>query len=190
MTSKDRWRRRAAGIALAAVAGLTLVFAACGGDDDDDGDDADNGGEPAATTAAASPTTAAEESPDTGGNTPAAGGDVTISTVTIEEGPGAGTFLVDGDGFTLYIFDSDVAGSGTSACTGGCADAWPPKTVEGASATPTATEDVTGELATITRDDGSVQVTYNGKPLYRFVNDAAPGDANGSTVPGWTIAAP
>jgi predicted lipoprotein with Yx(FWY)xxD motif len=49
---------------------------------------------------------------------------------------------------------------------------------------------VTGELGTITRDDGSIQVTYKGVPLYRYVNDTAPGEFNGSSLPGWTIAGP
>jgi hypothetical protein len=44
---------------------------------------------------------------------------------------------------------------------------------------PTGGTGVSGKLATITRDDGSLQVTYNGLPLYFFANDKAPGDANG-----------
>jgi predicted lipoprotein with Yx(FWY)xxD motif len=48
---------------------------------------------------------------------------------------------------------------------------------------------VTGKLATITRDDGSLQVTYNGLPLYFFKNDKAPGDANG-VYAGWVAVKP
>jgi len=80
---------------------------------------------------------------------------------------------------TVYIFTKDTKDSGTSACTGNCITNWPALTVpEGA--TPTAGSGVTGTLATIKRpDDGTLQVTYNGLPLYFFINDKAPGDSNG-----------
>ncbi len=104
--------------------------------------------------------------------------------------PEQGTFLVDADGFALYIFDNDVAGSGTSACTGDCNATWPPVTVASASETPTASDNLTGVVSTIARDDGTIQVTYKGKPLYRCSNDAAPGDFSCSGEPGWTIAGP
>ena len=91
----------------------------------------------------------------------------------------AGTVLVDGDdGMTVYIFTKDVKDSGKSACSGGCLDTWPALTVA-AGTTPTGGTGVTGKLGTITRDDGTLQVTYNGLPLYYFKNDKAPGDANG-----------
>jgi predicted lipoprotein with Yx(FWY)xxD motif len=162
------------------LAALALLGGACGGDDDDDGDD---GGAPTATSAAASP--AAEASPTTGAaNTPASGG---IATIVTAEAGELGTILTTLDGYTLYVFANDVAGSGTSACEGGCADAWPPLPVAGE---PSGGEGVTGELDTITRTDGSVQVTYDGKPLYLFANDAAPGDTNGKDVPNWSVAVP
>jgi predicted lipoprotein with Yx(FWY)xxD motif len=101
----------------------------------------------------------------------------------------AGTILVDGaTGKTLYMFTKDIKDSGTSACTGGCASTWPPLTVA-AGATPTGDAAVTGKLATITRDDGSLQVTYNGKPLYFFANDQAAGDLNG-VYANWETVAP
>ena len=91
----------------------------------------------------------------------------------------AGTVLVDGDdGMTVYIFTKDVKDSGKSACSGDCLATWPALTVA-AGATPTGGTGVTGKLGTITRDDGTLQVTYNGLPLYYFKNDKAPGDANG-----------
>ncbi len=90
-----------------------------------------------------------------------------------------GTVLVAGsNGMTVYTFTQDTKDSGKSACIGGCAATWPPLTVA-AGATPTAGTGATGTLGTITRDDGTLQVTYNGLPIYFFKNDKAPGDANG-----------
>ena len=48
-----------------------------------------------------------------------------------------------------------------------------------AGATPTGDTGVSGKFGTITRDDGTVQVTYNGLPLYFFSGDKKVGDANG-----------
>jgi predicted lipoprotein with Yx(FWY)xxD motif len=94
--------------------------------------------------------------------------------------PGHGTLLVaTSNQMTVYTFDKDVAGSGASACTGGCLDKWPALTVT-AGDTPTGGPGVTGTLGTIVRtDSGATQVTYGGLPLYFFVGDKAPGDANG-----------
>jgi predicted lipoprotein with Yx(FWY)xxD motif len=93
---------------------------------------------------------------------------------------GHGTLLVaSSNQMTLYTFDKDVAGSGVSNCSGGCLTAWPALTVA-AGETPTGGAGVSGTLGTITRaDDGTLQVTYNGLPLYFFAKDTAPGDANG-----------
>ncbi|RME44433.1 MAG: hypothetical protein D6791_13180 [Chloroflexi bacterium] len=89
-----------------------------------------------------------------------------------------GEFLVDADGMTLYAFLKDEPGK--SNCYGACADNWPPLLVEGE---PVAGEGVNADLlGTTTRDDGSVQVTYNDWPLYRFAGDSAPGDTNGQDV--------
>jgi predicted lipoprotein with Yx(FWY)xxD motif len=102
----------------------------------------------------------------------------------------AGTILVDAaTGMTLYNFTKDTKDSGTSACTGGCLETWPALTVE-AGETPTGGEGVTGTLGTITRaDNGALQVTYNGLPLYFFKNDKAPGDLNG-VYENWVTVAP
>ena len=99
---------------------------------------------------------------------------------TVEAKPvgSAGTVLVAANGMTLYIFTKDVKDSGKSACLTGCIDTWPALTVA-AGATPAGGTGVTGKFGTITRDDGTIQVTYNGMPLYFFKNDKAPGDANG-----------
>lgn len=102
------------------------------------------------------------------------------ATVEAESVSDLGTVLVAGSNrMTVYIFTMDVKDSGTSACTGECLANWPALTVP-AGSSPTGGSGVTGTLGTITRtDDGSLQVTYNGLPLYFFINDKAPGDATG-----------
>jgi hypothetical protein len=65
----------------------------------------------------------------------------------------------------------------TSACTGACAGAWPPVTTTG-TATASGTAKAS-ELGTITRSDGTKQVTYDGHPLYYFAGDSGPGTATG-----------
>ena len=99
-----------------------------------------------------------------------------------------GTIVVDGNGMTAYYFLKDVKDSGTSACSGDCLTAWPPITAE--SDTPTV-EGVTGEVGTITGTDGSTQITIDGRPIYTFAQDTAPGDVNGQGVNDvWYVIAP
>jgi len=108
------------------------------------------------------------------------------ATVATDAGD-LGTFLVGPDGRTLYLFAKDSGSA--SACTGACADAWPPLTSEGAPDAGGAAREAL--LGTTTRDDGSVQVTYAGHPLYLYTGDAAAGDTNGQGVGGeWYLVAP
>ena len=86
---------------------------------------------------------------------------------------GGATVLTNAKGFTLYWFAPDTPT--TSKCNGSCATYWPP--VKGPA---TAGAGVTGKLGTITRSDGSMQATYNGRPLYTYVADSAPGQAKGN----------
>ena len=135
---------------------------------------------PAAATAAPASAAPASEAPASEAPASAAASAATAA-LTVDAKPvgSAGTVLVDGaDGMTVYTFTKDVKDSGKSNCTGGCIDTWPALTVP-AGATPTGGASLTGKLGTITRDDGTLQVTYNGLPLYFFKNDKAPGDANG-----------
>ena len=109
------------------------------------------------------------------------GASAAAGAATVEAKPvgSIGTVLVASkNGMTVYTFTKDVKDSGKSACLTGCIDTWPALTVA-AGATPAGGTGVTGKLGTITRDDGTLQVTYNGMPLYFFKNDKAPGDANG-----------
>jgi predicted lipoprotein with Yx(FWY)xxD motif len=97
------------------------------------------------------------------------------ATVNVADVGTYGSVLVNGDGMPLYVFSLDTGG--TSACTGDCTSEWIPLTSQG---TPAAGEGVDAtKLGTITRDDGSMQVTYNGHPLYTFANDTGSGDAAG-----------
>ncbi len=99
----------------------------------------------------------------------------TSAVVDVAENVTLGTILVDDSGRSLYLFTNDVVD--TSNCAGGCALAWPPLLTVDA---PTAEAGVTNSLlGTIMRNDGSMQVTYNGLPLYYFAADDKPGDANG-----------
>ncbi len=75
-----------------------------------------------------------------------------------------------------------------SACTGGCATTWPPLTVTSAGSV-TGGTGVTGRIGTMTRADGTLQVTYNGAPLYFYSGDAAAGDAHGQGIGGVWFAA-
>ena len=104
-----------------------------------------------------------------GGPAPAAASSLKTAMV------GGVTVLTDSRGFTLYSFAPDTAT--TSNCTGSCAAYWPPLT-----GAPTAGPGVTGELGTITRPDGTTQATYNGHPLYTYVGDTHPGQANGNNL--------
>ena len=96
-----------------------------------------------------------------------------------------GTYLTDPTGLTLYTKSGDSAT--TSTCTGPCAVAWPPVLVAtGGSAT--GGSGVTGTFATLTRADGTVQVTYQGLPLYGWKGDAKAGDTTGEGVNGFVVA--
>lgn len=111
-------------------------------------------------------------------NVPAAAGASTIMATTVGS---KGTLIVAGsNGMTVYAFAKDVANSGTSACTATCIATWPALTVA-AGTTPTVGAGATGTIGTITRPDsnGTLQVTYNGVPLYFFSGDHAVGDSNG-----------
>lgn len=83
-----------------------------------------------------------------------------------------GGMLVNSAGMTLYTFDKDAAGSGKSACNGPCAANWPPLHAA-------ASDQASGNWTVITRDDGSKQWAYKGKPLYLWVKDQKPGDKTG-----------
>jgi predicted lipoprotein with Yx(FWY)xxD motif len=98
-----------------------------------------------------------------------AGGSLRAATI------GGKLVLTNSQGFTLYLFAPDTATA--SKCYGSCAGYWPP--VKGPV---TAGPGVTGRIGTIRRTDGSLQATYNGHPLYTYVADSGPGQANGNKL--------
>ena len=87
-------------------------------------------------------------------------------------------------GMTLYTFDKDAAGSGKSVCNGPCAKNWPPLMAA-------AGDSASGDWSIVTRDDGSMQWAYKGKPLYLWIKDQKPGDRTGDGFNKvWSLARP
>jgi predicted lipoprotein with Yx(FWY)xxD motif len=156
-----------------AVAAAGLLAAACSSS--------------SSSTSGASPTSAAApaSSAAAGGSSASAGG-----TVITTANSSAGAFLTNGSGRAIYLFMADSKDK--SACSSACASAWPPVTATGQ---PTATGSVNaGDLGTITRSDGTRQVTYDGHPLYYFVGDTGAGTDKGQGLNGfgakWWLVAP
>ncbi|HWC71134.1 MAG TPA: hypothetical protein VG993_08240 [Actinomycetota bacterium] len=135
--------------------GMALLVAACG----DEGGDAGQG------SAAAQPSPSAEASDAVG-----------AGTVSLGDSD-LGSILVDADGKTLYLFESDTDGSST--CYDDCATTWPPLIDEAPTAGDGADESL---LGTTEREDGEMQVTYDGHPLYYFASDQAAGDTMGQGI--------
>lgn len=129
-----------------------------------------------------------ERHPGSGGSSgpTAQAGTVTIGARSV---PGVGTVLVDAKGFTLYDLASEA--SGKIVCTGSCASTWPPLLLPAGvmSATPQSGISAS-KLGKITRPDGGTQVTYGDMPLYLFVGDQSPGQANGQGVAGFQVVTP
>ena len=122
--------------------------------------------------------------------TPVMSTEVTATDVTLKvSDKGDNSYVVDDQGRAMYIFVNDTQDGNSSACTDDCATNWPPVLVSG---TPTAGDGVDSSLlGTITRDDGSEQVTYNGWPLYYSDLDSGAGDTNGQGAEGvWYLISP
>ncbi|MFH8385736.1 hypothetical protein ACH4E7_33205 [Kitasatospora sp. NPDC018058] len=159
-------------LAVSGVAVLALAATACGPDSGDG-----YGGKAASTAAAPAATTSA----------PAAGDSSGVRIVAVKSAA-LGPIVTDSAGRTLYRFDKDTAKPSASTCTDACAAKWPPVTAQDA-------VQVTGVDSTlvgsVTRPDGTKQVTLNGWPLYRFAGDTAAGQTNGQGVGGtWFASTP
>lgn len=157
------------------AAGASIIVAACG--------NSSNG--------TSSPDKPAKSGTPSANSTTSSAAGQAAKGVTVETHSGAnGTYLTDGSGKTVYLFLADK--NGKSVCSGACATLWPPLTTKGA---PTASGSAaSGMLATITRSDGTKQVTYAGHPLYYYQADTAAGDLNGQGLDQfgakWWIVAP
>jgi predicted lipoprotein with Yx(FWY)xxD motif len=139
-------------------------------------------------TAAAPASPAGASSPSAAASAPAAA--ASGGTVITTAKSSAGTVLVDGTGRAVYLWVKDTGDM--SNCSGACAGAWPPVTT---TATATATGSAkASDIGTITRSDGTKQVTYDGHPLYYFSGDSGPGTASGQGSDGfgakWWLVAP
>lgn len=156
---------------MAALAGVLTLVAAC----------TSSGGASSVPSNAASVPSSAASPPGAS----SAGGEA--YEVTAANGS-VGTYLAGEDGKTLYTFKPDSAN--TSTCTDACAGKWPPFTVE-ADDTLKPGAGVEGKLTTFARPDGSMQVAYNGVPLYYYQGDTKAGDTTGQGVGGkWFVATP
>jgi len=117
---------------------------------------------------------AAPAAPTTGGSSSSASASPGGTVITTAKST-AGTVLASGTGRAIYLWAKDT---GTmSNCNGACASAWPPVTTT-ANATAAGSAKAS-DIGTITRSDGTKQVTYDGHPLYYFSGDSGPGTANG-----------
>jgi predicted lipoprotein with Yx(FWY)xxD motif len=145
------------GAAVVAAAGTALLVTAC---------------------ASGSSSASGNSAPSTGAS--AAGAPATGTEIKTAAASGS-TFLTDGSGRAVYLWMKDTGDA--SQCSGACAGAWPPVPATG---TVTAGGSaVASDLGTITRSDGTKQVTYDGHPLYYFSGDSGAGTASGQGSDGF-----
>lgn len=130
------------------------------------------GGESAAASEeSASKEAAAKPAASTSG---ASGGAVMV--IKVGKAGDLGSVITDSAGMTVYDFHKDKGT--TSSCYGACEGAWPPVITSGEAKAAGGAQ--SSLLGTTKRKDGTLQVTYNGHPLYTFVGDKKPGEANGN----------
>ena len=164
--------KRASLIALSIL--IVMLIAACGSS-------TSSGGGPYGSSGSNSPAT---PPPTSGSTSPPAV--VHTATVTVR-GQSEIVLTDDTRGLTLYYFTPDSATQ--SACTGSCAQAWPPLLFSG-SGDPTSSTSLSGKLS-VQMDANGNQVEYNGHLLYTYSGDTAPGQTNGEGLLGkWFVANP
>jgi predicted lipoprotein with Yx(FWY)xxD motif len=101
-----------------------------------------------------------------------------------------GTVVVDSKGRTVYLFTVDSNNPPKSNCETGCDSVWPP-VLAPASGAPSLSGVDSSKVGTVTRSDGSKQLTLNGWPLYEYEGDSAAGDVKGENVQGsWFAVSP
>jgi len=111
------------------------------------------------------------------GATTAPGGTVTVLARSV---PGVGTVLVNGQGYTLYMFVPDDRRAVT--CTGSCAGTWPPLMLPSGGRVAAGAGVKPGLLGSDPDPAGGRVVTYGGWPLYTYAGDAEPGEATGQAI--------
>jgi predicted lipoprotein with Yx(FWY)xxD motif len=111
---------------------------------------------------------------NSGSNGSVAGANAAVSTRQLS---GVGTVLVTSSGMTIYTPKVPAEVNGNIKCTGSCLSFWFPVT---ASSVSLGSGGLPGTLGTIHRPGGTTQLTYNGRPLYTFRLDTAPGQAHGN----------
>jgi predicted lipoprotein with Yx(FWY)xxD motif len=117
---------------------------------------------------------------------PVTGASVALNTAKDDK---LGTFLVDGTGMTLYLYTKDTPG--VSNCSAACLAKWPPFEAESVGQIAVGAGVNAAKLGLADLADGKKIVTYNGMPLYYWVNDTKPGDTTGQNVGGvWFVVAP
>lgn len=163
-----------------AATGIALLIAGCGSS----GTTTTKAAAPPTTSAAAQTTSAAQA-------TTGAASSSSAGVVVATKHDKLGTVLAAGSKrLTVYMFEGDKGS--TSSCTGPCSAVWPPVTT--ASGPTAGGSAIAADLGTITRSDGTMQVTYKGHPLYFFAKDGDSGDAYGQGVHGfgsdWYVLAP
>jgi predicted lipoprotein with Yx(FWY)xxD motif len=110
-----------------------------------------------------------------------------VKTAPLTVGGKSMTVLTDAQGKTLYYFTPDTVAK--TACTGSCAETWPPLLLTGTTKVTAATK-LPGELEVYKNPNGN-QVIYNDHPLYTFSGDTGPGQSNGQGIAGqWFVATP
>ena len=153
------------------IAASVALVTACGSSDDGGND----------TTAAPATSAAGEATTTAAAGTAAAG----AAPVVVADSS-LGQILTAADGFTVYGFKNDSAG--TSTCTGGCAEAWPAVT--------TTSEELPVGLdpqvfSVVEGPDETYQLKAGDWPLYTYSGDAAAGDTNGQGQGDvWFVVAP
>jgi predicted lipoprotein with Yx(FWY)xxD motif len=185
---------------MAIVAGSTLLVSACSSTGTGPSEGIATGSPAPSAPAAASAASSTSTTPGGGGrgdysygdpstDAPSASPAADTETVAVNAATGPlGAYLTGPDNLTLYTFKPDSPS--TSTCDGGCAEAWPPFTVE-PDAEFVPGDGVGGDLTTFPRADGTLQVAYDGAPLYYFANDTVPGDTNGQGLgDNWFVAEP
>jgi predicted lipoprotein with Yx(FWY)xxD motif len=115
---------------------------------------------------------------NTGAGAATGGGSGASASIVRTMKIGGVTVLTNAKGLTLYTFAPDKPNKST--CYGSCAAYWPP--VKGPVTVAAGVTGVTGKLGTTKRTDGSLQATYNGRPLYTYIADTGPGQAKGNKL--------